>query len=274
MIVNDSWADGGRNNGADPLDTDWWTSTSSQAIEVSVGSLGLVSGTSGRGIHGTYPLQQLVNVGDTLTATYTFTTPSTVVASPGSQAAFRIGLFDGDPGLAADITASSGSPNPVYNSLAGYMYDFDVNFATANIQFRERSVASGQMMAATADFTNLASGGSVYSFAANTSYTGVFSITRTASGVDMTGSLSQGSTLLSTFTTSDNSGITSSFDVLAFHVNSNVFGSSATPNTANNGIDFSNIQIEFIPVPEPATLAMIGMAALMFAVHTGRRKSR
>ena len=28
MIVNDSWADGGRNNGADPLDSNWWTSAS------------------------------------------------------------------------------------------------------------------------------------------------------------------------------------------------------------------------------------------------------
>src|SRR5262249_32993740 len=52
VVVDDSWADAGRNNGADTLDTDWWTSTTSSAIEVSAGSLGLVSGTSGRGIHG------------------------------------------------------------------------------------------------------------------------------------------------------------------------------------------------------------------------------
>src|SRR4051812_10682706 len=75
-IVDDSWADAGRNDGADPLDTNWWTSTTSSAIEVSAGSMGLVSGSSGRGIHGTYPLQTLSNVGDSLKATFTFTTPA------------------------------------------------------------------------------------------------------------------------------------------------------------------------------------------------------
>jgi hypothetical protein len=114
LIVDDSWADGGRNNGADPLDTDWWTSTGSTAIEVSVGSLGLVTGTSGRGIHGTFTPQTL-NVGDTLTATFTFTTPATV--GTNAQSAFRIGLFDtlGKSGLSADLSASTGTPNHIYD---------------------------------------------------------------------------------------------------------------------------------------------------------------
>ena len=49
IIVNDSWVDGGRDNGADLLDAAWWTSSASTGIEVAVGSLGLVTGTSGRG---------------------------------------------------------------------------------------------------------------------------------------------------------------------------------------------------------------------------------
>ncbi len=28
VIVNDSFTDGGRDNGADPLDSNWWTSSS------------------------------------------------------------------------------------------------------------------------------------------------------------------------------------------------------------------------------------------------------
>src|SRR3954471_4162315 len=78
LIVDDSWADGGRNNGADPLDSNWWTSSASSGIEVSVGSLGMVTGTSGRGIHTIFPTQTLANVGDSLVATYTFKTPATV----------------------------------------------------------------------------------------------------------------------------------------------------------------------------------------------------
>src|SRR3954465_5838621 len=160
LIVDDSWADAGRNNGADPLDTDWWTSTGSTAIEVSAGSLGLVTGSSGRGIHGTFTPQTL-NVGDTLTATFTFTTPATV--GTNAQSAFRIGLFDtlGKAGLSADLSASTGTPNHIYDDLPGYMMDYDVNFATANVQFREHNTAvppggSGQLMAATGDYTSLA----------------------------------------------------------------------------------------------------------------------
>src|SRR5215212_6885323 len=94
LIVDDSWADGGRNNGTDPLDTNWWSSVSSTGtgIEVSAGSLGMVTGSSGRGIHGIFPTQTLANVGDTLVATYTFTTPATV--GTAQTAAFRVGLFD------------------------------------------------------------------------------------------------------------------------------------------------------------------------------------
>ena len=59
IVVNDSWVDGGRDNGTDLLDAAWWTSSASTGIEVSVGSLGMVTGTSGRGIHGTFAPQTL-----------------------------------------------------------------------------------------------------------------------------------------------------------------------------------------------------------------------
>ena len=32
VIVNDSWADGGRDNGPDPLDSNWWTSSNPNGI--------------------------------------------------------------------------------------------------------------------------------------------------------------------------------------------------------------------------------------------------
>jgi hypothetical protein len=62
--------------------------------------------------------------------------------------------------------------------------------------------------------------------------------------------------------------------MIAFWANSNVFGSANTSGTADNGIDFSNIKIEFIPVPEPGTLTMVGMAALCFAAGRRRREGR
>jgi hypothetical protein len=273
VIVDDSWASGTRTS--PPNDAGWWYSTSSSAIEVSVGDLGLVTGTSGRGIHGTFTAQTL-GIGDTLTATFTFTTPATVTTSGGGGANFRIGLFDTTGhNLAQDLSASSSVPNTEYNNLNGYMMDFDVNPTTTstNIQFRERTnMSSGQLLASTTDYTSLSSGGGSYTFSPNTTYTGVWSVTRTGSDtLDLSGSLYLGATLLSTYTGTDSSGITSTFGALAFHANSNIFGSSGTPGVADNGIDFSNIKIEFTAVPEPSALILtfLGLIGLMF---TSRRR--
>ena len=273
VIVDDSWADGGRDNGADPLDTDWWYSTSSSAIEVSVGSLGLVTGGAGRGIHGTFASQAL-GIGDTLTATFTFTTPATVTAAGGGGANFRIGLFDTTAHtLAQDIS----TPSALYTNLNGYMMDFDVNPSTTstNIQFRQRTNAASQnLLSATGDYTSIASGGASYPFLANTTYTGVFSLTRTgADSLDLSGALYQGVSLLSSTTVSDVSGIVSDIGMIGFHANSSIFGSSSTVGQADNGIDFSNIKIEFIAVPEPSSLALatIGLAGTILACVRRRR---
>src|SRR3954447_8481489 len=175
IIVNDSWADGGRNNGADPLDTNWWSSVSSTGtgIEVSVGSLGLVTGTAGRGIHGIFPTQTLANVGDSLVATYTFTTPATI--GTAQAGGFKVGLFDtlGRSGLDADITSSSGSPNSLYGlysantlGLPGYMLDMDVGTGTEDLNIRQldtpvnvpATTPTGRLMGTTTGFTSLGDG--------------------------------------------------------------------------------------------------------------------
>src|SRR5580765_7874481 len=130
-----------------------------------------------------------------LTATFTFTTPATIGSA--KSAGFRVGLFDttGKPGLAADLTASSGSPNSIYNGVPGYMMDWDVGTGTENIMFRQHDVTqtTGQLMANTSpDYINLSGGGSTYSFAPNTSYSGVLSVKRTgADSLDLTGTLFQ-----------------------------------------------------------------------------------
>ncbi len=281
VIVNDSWVDAGRTNGVDALDTDWWTSTSSTAIEVGSGYLGLVSGGSGRGIHGTFSAQSL-NVGDTLTATFTFNTPATIGVN--KSAAFRVGLFNsaGSSGsLAADLAASSGTPNALYHNVTGYMVDMDVNLTAGgeDISIRERTtLGSGQLMAATGDYSFLGGGGAAYTFAANTSYTGVLSLTRTgADTLDITGALFSGATQLSSHTATDLTGIVSSFDVLAFQVGSSTFGSSSVVGELNNGLDFSNVNVQYLaaaPVPEPASVAMMLGGLLMVGTFVRRRNRR
>jgi hypothetical protein len=286
VIVSDSWADGGRNDGADLLDSNWWTSASSAGIEVSVGSLGMVTGTSGRGIHTIFPTQTLANVGDKLVATYTFTTPATVT-STASTGAFRVGLFDtlGRAGLNADVSASSGSPNSLYGlfstntpGLPGYMLDMDVATGAEDLNFRQLDPAvnvgagtpTGRLMGTTTGFTSLSPSGpdGAYTFAPNTTYVGSMTITRSsATEMQVAGSLGTAThSVIDTFDSAD-------FGMLAFWANSNIFGSSGTANTADNGIDFSNVTIEFIPVPEPSSFALFGLlvgAALKRRIRASR----
>jgi hypothetical protein len=282
-IVNDSWTDGGRDDGADLLDANWWTSASSSGIEVSTGSLGMVTGTSGRGIHAIFPTQQLANVGDSLTATYTFTTPATVGGGSGTGA-FRVGLFDtlGRAGLNADVSASSGTPNAVYGyhaagttGLPGYMMDMDVLTGAEDLSFRQHDTAinaaaltpTGRLMGTTVGFTQISptSPDGTYAFAPNTQYSGSLTVTRlNATDYTITGTLGAVTHSVTDAFDSD------SFGMLAFWANSNIFGSSAVPGEANNGIDFSNVKVEFTSVPEPGTGMLIALGAGLAAMRRRR----
>lgn len=272
VIVDDNFADGDRaKTGA--LDTNWWTSSSSAADEISVGSLGLVTGGSGRGLHTIFPTQTLSNQGDTIKVTYTFTTPATV--GDNRSTAFRVGLFDdlGRAGLNDDVSASSGSPNELYGwgalasgpgteTLPGYMFDMDVNLTDASddLNFRKHVfntlTGTGRLMSTTTNFDNISPSGpdEDYAFLPNTEYTGMFSIRRSsATEVTLTGMLTTPTGTISYSNTDAFDSV--EFDFLGFHVNSSTFGSSNSAGEPDNGIDFSNIKIEFL-VPEPSTLAL------------------
>ena len=267
VIVDDSWADGDRAN-TGPLQADWWSSssTSANSIEVVTGAMGLISGTSGRGLHGTFAPQTL-GIGDTLTATYTFTTPATVGAAASS---LKVAMMDfNNPGLAADLSSSSSSVNPLYVGLPGYMSDFDVNSgASADVSIRKHDVTSGlgRFLGTTSEWIDQStSADNGYTFAADTEYVGVFSVTRTgADSVDIFSSISQGATLMDSHTKSDSSAIANNFGMFGIWVNSNTFGSNTTAGDPDNGITFSNIKIELFAVPEPSTfaLAMGGLLSL------------
>ena len=201
VIVDDSWADGdlAATGLGGELDSSWWTSSSSSADEVTTGAMGLVTGTSGRGLHTTFATQTLDDIGESVTATYTFLTPATIGSG---TTAFRIGLFDHldrlttnpanagvDPNstreddccLDAAVNASSGSPNGAFGfgtfasnnpngvstlALPGYMMDMDVNPSTASsadLNFREHNVntltGTGRLMGTTGNFSNISPSG-------------------------------------------------------------------------------------------------------------------
>jgi hypothetical protein len=157
------------------------------------------------------------------------------------------------------------------------MLDMDVATGAEDISFRQldtpvtASTPTGRVMGTTTGFTQFSPTGvdGGYTFSANTTYTGTFTITRiNATDMQLTGTL--GSYSHSNTDTFDSASI----GMIAFWANSSVFGSSNASGAADNGIDFSNIKIEFNPVPEPGTLSMLGMAGLLFAIRTERRKVR
>lgn len=283
VLVDDNFLDGDRaDTGLEPLESDWWTSSSSSGLEASPGILGMVTGTSGRGFHTVFPTQTL-NVGDSLEATYTFTVPPTVADGTGSNtSSFRVGLFDtlGRAGLDDDVSASSGSPNELYGwaeinggpvggvpGLPGYMLDMDVNIgAEADLNFRQANpgFATGRLMATTGDgsFSNISPSGpdAGYSWVPGESYTGSFMVTRiNATEMELTGTIGSDS-----YTNTDEFDSTD-LGMLAFHVNSNQFGSTNQRGEPDNGLDFTNIKIEFTPIPEPSSLAalLVGLLGLL-----------
>ena len=112
VIVDDNFADGDRMDNGGPLESSFFNTSSSSGLEATTGSLGLVTGSSGRAIHTLFADQTLVNSGDSITASFTFTTPASVAQSSDSTEELRFGLFDNlgrtsNTELGTDIVSSS-----------------------------------------------------------------------------------------------------------------------------------------------------------------------
>jgi hypothetical protein len=157
------------------------------------------------------------------------------------------------------------------------MMDMDVGTGAEDLSFRQHDTAqtastpTGRLMGTTTGFTQISPTGpdGAYTFAPNTTYTGSLTITRlNATDMQLTGTLGSATHTVTDAFDSANIGM------LAFWANSNLFGTSATPGEANNGIDFSNVRIEFIPVPEPTTIVFVICGSLLAAWPWRDRRNR
>lgn len=267
VIVNDSFADGDRAaNG--PLEGDFYASSTSSAIESNAGSIGLVSGSSGRQIHGFFPTQTLANTGDTLNTIFTFVTPATVAS--GNED-IRFGIFDHlgrdiPTQLRQDTSYSSGSPNPDYSGLPGFYSEIDVESADSgtNLNIRRSNPSTtGRLMSTSSGFSNEGSSSDIgYAIVADTTYTATISATRTAAGgLDVTTTF-----LGNSFTINDPAPNSFDFGMLTYGASSGAFGSSNSVGDPDNGIDITNVTVEFvagIPEPTSAVLALLGGLTLL-----------
>lgn len=289
IIIDDSFADGNASvTGMSMSDVEgsFFTSTNSNALEASVGSLGLVSGTSGRGIHATFATQSLNAVGDQLVFSYAFTTPTSIEgfdpANPtafmgGESSSFRTGLFDASGiagGVAAASTNFTSSTDPIWENLSGFLLDHDVNTGSEDLNFRERNgpgPGQDRLLGSTGDFSSIGSSSSPdgnYQFVPNTAYAGSITVTRLASELQLDATISGGPGVGGTTHSVTYTPTSFDFNLLAFHANSNNFGSTTALGDPDNGLEFSNVRLEFVPaavaVPEPSSAMLLlgGIGAL------------
>lgn len=250
VIMDDSFIDGDRSGGVDTTGGVWWTTSASSAIDIEPGKLGLVAGSSGRGIRTTFEPQTLA-AGQTLKASFTFTTPATVGFD--RQDAFRVGFHDRleRAELEADLVASSGAPNQIYSGLPGYMITFDVNRedpALNNVDIRRHVPIKtiGRLMGTYKGYDLLAEGGPSFTFEPNRTYSGFVSLTKTNSGLEISSELSNEDGVMTAFSHFDEDSIVNNIGMMAFHVNSKTFGYSSSPGEPDNGIEFSNVKLEIL----------------------------
>jgi hypothetical protein len=298
IIFNDSWSDGGYTDGADATDTAWYGTTGSSALDSNsytstVNLLSARSGGSGRGFHGVFDSQSIASTGDKITVTYSFTTPATV---GDKSTALKVGFFNSNGATAQNPNNDSGgSPRAIvgdpihtqsslgstdagWDAVYGESVDLDANYSgTSNFGFKSKtsSVATGRLLNSSTGWTSQGSNvDGAYTIAANTSYVGTFSIENMGDNLyDLSASISFDGAELASETREGKTIAANTFDIIAFNHSSGAFGSTNSGGVADNGIDYTNIQVAFTQVPEPSAYALLlGGVAVVIAV--ARRKQR
>ena len=209
------------------------------------------------------------------------------------------GAIDPNTGVAIDFTGpistSSGSPNPALNGLAGFMGEIDninapgtdLGIRTANVNDTpDANSPSGQFLNTNNGFDFISGGDDdVINLLPNTDYVGTISVAftdATLTTLDITVGIADAAGVAFMDSHTDTISIadiigtevgvnTTTFDLLGFHATSGAFGGTDNPGIpgssstgeANNGIDISNVRIEFVPEPSSALLCLSGGLILL-----------
>jgi hypothetical protein len=306
ILLNDSLADGTRTSANLPSESPIYVGISNGnggSATTSVGKLAFVEGTGSQRLwtyftsdnsvpNGSQPHNAVTTLttGQVLTVAITFTIPSsaTIAGSPSTTSRdFRFGIFfdPTDPRVQTDVSSDGGGTGNPWQDSTGYAVTIPINSqlttSTNELQISKRTTNNTSLLGSSSALTTASSGGSVFAWQTNTSYTVQLSMTDvSASEVDVTSSILSGSTLLSTVTdvdagttfggvstTSGNlTGATSpytKFDQMFFRMGSQ----EATE------FDFTNFSAVLTPVPEPASIGLVGIG-LSFALMRMRRPAK
>ncbi len=295
-LLNDTWADGTRNNNNLPTDSAVWIgqSAGNGSNSVSNGHLTFTLPTNSLKFwtyftfdlsapDGNQPHNSVtqLTVGSTLTASATFSLTG-VTSTTGKS--FRMGLFfdPSDARVQADVNSDGGGGTAPWTDSVGYAIEIPLSAASGTnpFQIAKRTTSNASLLGSGSAYTNATTGGATYSMANNTSYTLQISLfEQSATDMEVTASLLQGSTVLATQTVSDlgatfggtaiGAGLLPGSQSIYTNVDQLFFrNSDATQATT---MDFTNFRVDV--VPEPCTMVPGGLAAAIFSAVAVRRRN-
>jgi hypothetical protein len=295
VLLNDTWADADRASTNLPTNSPVWIGQSADngSNSVSAGSLNFNVPTNSLKVwtyftsnnsapDGNQPHNAVTSlaVGDMLTAETSFRLPTGASTTAGTGKNYRFGLYH-DPTNArvqTDVNSDGGGAgNPWADSL-GYMVQLPLHGTSSGnnpILIGKRTTSNTSLAGSSGAYALAPTGGSAYSMAPNTVYTVQLMLNRvSASQVDVTASVKQGNTVLSTFTASDTGtafGGTAIADGLlpgsrSPYTNFDHFFIRNSDSTQidpqpNGDLRFTNFRVDHKPIPEPMTISLLVVAA-------------
>jgi hypothetical protein len=291
ILLNDSLADGTRTSTNLPTESPDYVGISNGSggsATTTAGKLAFVQGTSSEKLwtywtsDGSAPntsqpqnaVTQLVT-GETLTASMTFSIPDTIAGSVSTPSRdLHIGLF-WDPGNArveSDVNSDGGGNTNPWTDALGYAVTIPINStkttSTNELQLEKRTISNSSLLGSAGAYTAASAAGSVFAWQENTAYTVQMSMKMVStSEMDVTASILNGATVLSTVTDDDlgtsfggvstsggtltgSNAIYTNFDQMFFRMNSDAEAGE---------FDFSNFSVALTPVPEPASIGGIAI---------------